>query len=317
MFKKLEKAIVARRHHRQGHPHRRPRPEDGAPDRGRGRRAGRAPTARRSSPAARPRRWRFATLGTGDDEQYVDACRGTYKETFLLHYNFPPYSVGETGRMGSPRPPRDRPRQARLAGDPPDAAAAPQFPYTLRVVSEITESNGSSSMATVCGTSLALMDAGRSPEAAGGGHRHGPHQGRRRPSSPCSRHPRRRGSPRATWTSRSPAARKASPRCRWTSRSRASPRRSCASPSIRPAAAACTSLGEMAKALPQARSQLGEFAPRIEVIQIPTDKIREVIGTGGQGHPRDRREDRRQGRHLRRRHGQGCRPPTARRSPPR
>ncbi len=65
-----------------------------------------------------------ATLGTGDDEQFIDALEGTYKETFLLHYNFPPYSVGETGRMNAPGPPRDRPRQARLAGDPADAAVA-------------------------------------------------------------------------------------------------------------------------------------------------------------------------------------------------
>ena len=63
-----------------------------------------------------------ATLGTGEDEQFIDALQGTYKETFLLHYNFPPYSVGETGRMGAPGPPRDRPRQARLARDPSDAA---------------------------------------------------------------------------------------------------------------------------------------------------------------------------------------------------
>ena len=69
-----------------------------------------------------------ATLGTGEDEQWIDALEGTYKETFLLHYNFPPFSVGETGRMGGPRPPRDRPRQARLARDPSDAAAAPRVP---------------------------------------------------------------------------------------------------------------------------------------------------------------------------------------------
>ena len=101
-----------------------------------------------------------ATLGTGEDEQYVDSLTGMYKEKFLLHYNFPPYSVGETGRMGSPG--RREIGHGKLAWRAirPMLPAADQFPYTLRVVSEITESNGSSSMATVCGTSLALMDAG-------------------------------------------------------------------------------------------------------------------------------------------------------------
>src|SRR5215207_6327325 len=101
-----------------------------------------------------------ATLGTGDDEQYIDALQGTYKETFLLHYNFPPYSVGETGRMGSPG--RREIGHGKLAWRAlrPMLPPAHEFPYTIRVVSEITESNGSSSMATVCGTSLSLMDAG-------------------------------------------------------------------------------------------------------------------------------------------------------------
>src|SRR5215467_8403118 len=102
----------------------------------------------------------IATLGTGEDEQWIDALHGTYKETFLLHYNFPPFSVGETGRMGGPR--RREIGHGKLAWRAihPILPAHHEFPYTLRVVSEITESNGSSSMATVCGTSLALMDAG-------------------------------------------------------------------------------------------------------------------------------------------------------------
>ena len=101
-----------------------------------------------------------ATLGTGEDEQYVDSLTGTYKERFLLHYNFPPFSVGETGRIGSPG--RREIGHGKLAWRAirPMLPTGEQFPYTLRVVSEITESNGSSSMATVCGTSLALMDAG-------------------------------------------------------------------------------------------------------------------------------------------------------------
>jgi polyribonucleotide nucleotidyltransferase len=101
-----------------------------------------------------------ATLGTSQDEQIIDALDGEYKESFMLHYNFPPYSVGEVGRMGSPG--RREIGHGKLAWRSvrPLMPAKENFPYTVRVVSEITESNGSSSMATVCGTSLALMDAG-------------------------------------------------------------------------------------------------------------------------------------------------------------
>ena len=101
-----------------------------------------------------------ATLGTGQDEQLIDALDGDIREHYLLHYNFPPYSVGETGRMGSPG--RREVGHGKLAWRATRPLLPPkdQFPYTIRVVSEITESNGSSSMATVCGTSLALMDAG-------------------------------------------------------------------------------------------------------------------------------------------------------------
>jgi polyribonucleotide nucleotidyltransferase len=101
-----------------------------------------------------------ATLGTAQDEQVIDAIEGEFKEHFMLHYNFPPFSVGETGRMGSPG--RREIGHGKLAWRAvhPLLPTKEAFPYTLRVVSEITESNGSSSMATVCGTSLALMDAG-------------------------------------------------------------------------------------------------------------------------------------------------------------
>jgi polyribonucleotide nucleotidyltransferase len=101
-----------------------------------------------------------ATLGTGQDEQIIDALDGEYREHFMLHYNFPPYSVGEAGRMGSPG--RREIGHGKLAWRAihPCLPKKEAFPYTLRVVSEITESNGSSSMATVCGSSLALMDAG-------------------------------------------------------------------------------------------------------------------------------------------------------------
>ncbi len=102
----------------------------------------------------------IATLGTARDAQIIDALAGEYKEPFMLHYNFPPYSVGETGFVGSPK--RREIGHGRLAKRGV-AAVLPnmdEFPYTIRVVSEITESNGSSSMASVCGSSLALMDAG-------------------------------------------------------------------------------------------------------------------------------------------------------------
>lgn len=101
-----------------------------------------------------------ATLGTGQDEQMIDALEGEYKERFMLHYNFPPYSVGEVGRIGATG--RREIGHGKLAWRAinPLLPTKEQFAYTIRVVSEITESNGSSSMATVCGTSLALMDAG-------------------------------------------------------------------------------------------------------------------------------------------------------------
>lgn len=101
-----------------------------------------------------------ATLGTQRDAQIIDALAGEYKEPFMLHYNFPPFSVGETGQVGSPK--RREIGHGRLAKRGVTAVLPnmDEFPYTIRVVSEITESNGSSSMASVCGSSLALMDAG-------------------------------------------------------------------------------------------------------------------------------------------------------------
>ncbi len=100
------------------------------------------------------------TLGTGDDEQMIDALQGMYKSNFMLHYNFPPYSVGEVGRFGPPG--RREIGHGKLAWRALQAVLPPatEFPYTIRIVSEITESNGSSSMASVCGGSLSMMDAG-------------------------------------------------------------------------------------------------------------------------------------------------------------
>lgn len=107
-----------------------------------------------------------ATLGTARDAQIIDELMGERTDSFLFHYNFPPYSVGETGMVGSPK--RREIGHGRLAkrGVLAVMPEADKFPYTVRVVSEITESNGSSSMASVCGASLALMDAGVPIKAA-------------------------------------------------------------------------------------------------------------------------------------------------------
>jgi polyribonucleotide nucleotidyltransferase len=218
-----------------------------------------------------------ATLGTGEDEQMIDGLEGTRDETFMLHYNFPPYSVGETGRMGSPG--RREIGHGKLAWRAlhPMLPAAHEFPYTLRVVSEITESNGSSSMATVCGTSLALMDAGVPLKAPVAGIAMGLSSKAR--SRRPERHPRRRrSSRRLTWGSRH--------RRRITSLQMDIKISGITEEIMKVALGQAKDgrlhiLGEMAKALTTARSELGEHAPRIEQIKIPTDKIREVIGSGG------------------------------------
>ena len=120
----------------------------------------RAPTARRCSPAARRRRWSWPRSAPTRDSQRIDALAGEYREHFMLHYNMPPFATGETGRVGSPK--RREIGHGRLAKRALVAVLPDrdEFPYSMRVVSEITESNGSSSMASVCGGCLALMDAG-------------------------------------------------------------------------------------------------------------------------------------------------------------
>jgi polyribonucleotide nucleotidyltransferase len=221
-----------------------------------------------------------ATLGTGDDEQYVDALQGTYKETFLLHYNFPPYSVGETGRMGSPG--RREIGHGKLAWRAIRPMLPPhhEFPYTLRVVSEITESNGSSSMATVCGTSLALMDAGVPLKRPVAGIAMGlikEEDGQFAVLSDILGDEDHLGDM---------DFKVAGTEAGITSLQMDIKIQGITEEIMQIALGQAKGgrlhiLGEMAKALPQARAQLGEFAPRIEVIKIPTDKIREVIGTGG------------------------------------
>jgi polyribonucleotide nucleotidyltransferase len=220
-----------------------------------------------------------ATLGTGDDEQFVDALEGTYKETFLLHYNFPPYSVGEVGRLGSPG--RREIGHGKLAWRavrpvlPPHA----EFPYTLRLVSEITESNGSSSMATVCGSSLALMDAGVPMK---------------RPVAGIAMGLIKEGDRFAVLSDilgdedhlGDMDFKVAGTAEGVTSLQMDIKIQGITEEIMRVALNQARDgrmhiLGEMGKALSQARPTLGEHAPRIEVMNIPTDKIREVIGSGG------------------------------------
>ena len=220
-----------------------------------------------------------ATLGTGEDEQFVDALTGTYKETFLLHYNFPPFSVGETGRIGSPG--RREVGHGKLAWRAihPVLPTPDQFPYTLRVVSEITESNGSSSMATVCGTSLALMDAGV-PIA--------------KPVSGIAMGLIKEGDRFAVLSDilgdedhlGDMDFKVAGTRDGITSLQMDIKIAGITEEIMKIALDQAKGgrehiLDEMASALAESRGELGEFAPRIEVMNIPTDKIRDVIGSGG------------------------------------
>ncbi|WP_026621843.1 polyribonucleotide nucleotidyltransferase [Ensifer sp. WSM1721] len=220
-----------------------------------------------------------ATLGTGEDEQYVDSLTGMYKENFMLHYNFPPFSVGETGRLGSPG--RREIGHGKLAWRAihPMLPTAEQFPYTLRVVSEITESNGSSSMATVCGTSLALMDAGV-PLA--------------KPVAGIAMGLIKEGDRFAVLSDilgdedhlGDMDFKVAGTEAGITSLQMDIKIAGITEEIMKVALDQAKGgrvhiLGEMAKAISESRGQLGEFAPRIEVMNIPVDKIREVIGSGG------------------------------------
>ena len=220
-----------------------------------------------------------ATLGTGDDEQLIDALEGKYYEKFMLHYNFPPFSVGETGRMGAPG--RREVGHGKLAWRAirPMLPSAEDFPYTLRLVSEITESNGSSSMASVCGSSLALMDAGVPMKKPVSGIAMGlilekdgfavlsdilgdeDHLG-------------------------DMDFKVAGTADGITSLQMDIKIAGITEEIMKKALAQAKDgrihiLGEMAKAIDGARTEIGEYAPKIEQITIPTDKIRDVIGTGG------------------------------------
>ena len=220
-----------------------------------------------------------ATLGTADDEQFVDTLEGLRKESFLLHYNFPPYSVGEARRMGSPG--RREIGHGKLAWRAVNPLRPPveKFPYTIRVVSEITESNGSSSMATVCGTSLALMDAGVPIE---------------RPVAGIAMGLILEGEKFAVLSDilgdedhlGDMDFKVAGTEVGVTSLQMDIKIAGITEQIMKIALAQAKDgrihiLGEMAKALATSRGEVGEFAPRIETMKIPTDKIREVIGTGG------------------------------------
>jgi polyribonucleotide nucleotidyltransferase len=219
------------------------------------------------------------TLGTGEDEQYVDSLEGTFKQHFMLHYNFPPYSVGETGRMGSPG--RREIGHGKLAWRAinPLLPAKESFPYTIRAVSEITESNGSSSMATVCGTSLAMMDAGVPLKA---------------PCAGIAMGLIKEGSRFAVLSDilgdedhLGDMDFKVAGTANGVTSLQMDIKITGITEEIMKVALGQAKdgrlhiLGEMSRALTGARTELGEHAPRIEVIKIPTDKIREVIGSGG------------------------------------
>ena len=220
-----------------------------------------------------------ATLGTSDDEQFVDQLTGTIKNKFLLHYNFPPYSVGEAGRMGG--------RSRRETGHGKLAWRALQavlptpedFPYTIRLVSEIMESNGSSSMATVCGCSLAMMDAGVPIKRPVSGIAMGlikDEDGFAVLSDILGDEDHLGDMDfKVAGTSEGITSLQMDIKIAGITED------------IMHQALAQAKVGrnhildEMNKALEESREDVGEFAPRIEMMKIPVDKIRDVIGSGG------------------------------------
>ncbi|WP_323040777.1 polyribonucleotide nucleotidyltransferase [Gemmobacter sp.] len=219
------------------------------------------------------------TLGTGEDEQIIDALNGNYRSNFLLHYNFPPYSVGEVGRVGSPG--RREIGHGKLAWRALQAVlpAPTDFPYTIRVVSEITESNGSSSMASVCGGSLAMMDAGVPLKAPVAGVAMGlilEDDGKYAVLTDILGDEDHLGDMdfKVAGTTSGITSLQMDIKVAGIT------------PAIMEQALAQAKdgrihiLNEMAKSL-SAPQGFSEYAPKIETLTIPTDKIREVIGSGG------------------------------------
>ena len=220
------------------------------------------------------------TLGTGEDEQIIDALHGNFRSNFLLHYNFPPYSVGEVGRVGSPG--RREIGHGKLAWRALQAVlpAPTDFPYTIRVVSEITESNGSSSMASVCGGSLSMMDAGVPLKAPVAGVAMGlvlEEDGSYAVLTDILGDEDHLGDMdfKVAGTENGITSLQMDIKVAGIT------------PEIMKTALAQAKdgrmhiLGEMGKALTEGRSEFSAHAPRIETMHIPTDKIREVIGSGG------------------------------------
>ena len=219
------------------------------------------------------------TLGTGDDEKFVDGLDETYKERFMLHYNFPPYSVGETGRTGFTG--RREIGHGKLAWRALQAVMPEydDFPYTIRLVSEITESNGSSSMATVCGSSLSMMDAGipLSKPVAGIAMGLIKEDDRVAVLSDILGDEDHLGDMDFKVAGTNDGITSLQMDIKITGITK----------DIMETALSQAKNGrihileEMAKALDKARDTVNSNAPRIETISVPTDKIREVIGAGG------------------------------------
>ena len=220
-----------------------------------------------------------ATLGTSDDEQYVDQLTGTIKNKFLLHYNFPPYSVGECGRMGGTS--RREHGHGKLAWRALQAVLPSEddFPYTIRLVSEIMESNGSSSMATVCGCALAMMDAGVPIKRPVSGIAMGlikDDDGIAVLSDILGDEDHLGDMDfKVAGTSEGITSLQMDIKIAGISEE-------IMTTALEQAKAGREHiLDEMNKALTESREDVGEFAPRIETMKIPVDKIRDVIGTGG------------------------------------
>ena len=220
------------------------------------------------------------TLGTGDDEQIIDALEGEYRERFMLHYNFPPYSVGETGRMGSPG--RREIGHGKLAWRALRAVLPENvdFPYTIRLVSEITESNGSSSMATVCGGSLAMMDAGVPLKRPVAGVAMGlilEKDGKFAVLTDILGDEDHLGDMdfKVAGTEKGVTSLQMDIKV-------AGITEAIMKQALEQAHGGRNHiLEEMSKALTEGRKEFSAHAPRIEMLTIPTDKIREVIGSGG------------------------------------
>ncbi len=221
-----------------------------------------------------------ATLGTGEDAQMIEALTGTYDQTFMLHYNFPPYSVGETGRMGSPG--RREIGHGKLAWRAihPLLPSAEEFPYTIRVVSEIMESNGSSSMATVCGSCLALMDAGVPLKRPVAGVAMGlikEKDGRFAVLTDILGDEDHLGDMDFKVAGTEVGVTSLQMDIKITSITK-----EIMQTALQQAhEGRMHILGKMAEALQAPREEVSRYAPRITSMQIPKDKIRDVIGTGG------------------------------------